>query len=102
MESALERLVSENYPALGWTENPPINTGDIRDVGSTPGSERSPGGGHGTPLQCSCLENPRDRGAWPVTVHRAAKGRTCLNQLSTWIEVHFLAEIPIIDHKLFW
>ena len=44
-------------------KNPPANAGDIRDVGSTPGSGSSPGGGHGNPLQCSCLENPMDRGA---------------------------------------
>ena len=45
-------------------KNLPVNTGDIRDVGSIPGSRRSPGGGHGNPLQYSCLENPMDRGAW--------------------------------------
>ena len=45
-------------------ENPPANIGDIRDSGLIPGSGRSPGGGHGNPLQCSCLENPMDRGAW--------------------------------------
>ena len=39
-------------------KNPPANAGDIRDVGSTPGSGKSPGGGHGNPLQYSCLENP--------------------------------------------
>ena len=38
-------------------KNPPANAGDIRDVGSIPGSERSPGGGHGNPVQYSCLEN---------------------------------------------
>ena len=43
-------------------KNPPANAGDIRDVGSTPGPGRSPAGGHGNPLQYSCLENPRDRG----------------------------------------
>ena len=43
-------------------KNPPVNAGDIRDVGSVPGLERSPGGGHGNPLQGSCLENPKDRG----------------------------------------
>ena len=37
--------------------------------GSIPGSGRSPGGGHGNPLQYSCLENPMDRGAWWATVH---------------------------------
>ena len=40
------------------------NAGEKRDVGLIPGSERSPGGGHGNPLQCCCLENPMDRGAW--------------------------------------
>ena len=39
-------------------KNPPANAGDIRDVGLIPGSGRSPGGGHGNPLQYSCLENP--------------------------------------------
>ena len=38
-------------------KNPPANTGDVRDVGSIPGSGRSPGGGHGNPLHYSCLEN---------------------------------------------
>ena len=44
-------------------KNPPANAGDIRDVGSIPGSGRPPGGGHGSPLQYSYLENPMDRGA---------------------------------------
>ena len=55
---------------------PPANAGDIRDVGLIPGSGRSPGGGHGKPLQYSCLENPMDRGAWWATIHRAAKSHT--------------------------
>ena len=38
-------------------KNPPANAGDLRDIGSIPGSGRSPGGGHGNPLQHSCLEN---------------------------------------------
>ena len=49
-------------------KNLPANVGDIRDVGSIPRSERSPGGEHGNPLQYSCLENPMDRGAWLATV----------------------------------
>ena len=57
-------------------KNPSANAGDVRDVGSISGSERSPGGGHGDPLQYSCLENPMDRGAWQATVHRVAKNRT--------------------------
>ena len=43
------------------------------EAGSIPGSGRSSGGGHGNPLQCSCLENPMDRGAWWATAHRVAK-----------------------------
>ena len=54
----------------------PDNAGDIGDLGSIPGSGRSPGGGHENPLQYSCLENPMDRGAWQATVHRVAKNWT--------------------------
>ena len=54
-------------------KNPPVNAGDIRDTGSIPGSGRSAGGGHGNPLQYSCLENPMDRGAWQAAVHRVTK-----------------------------
>jgi len=52
--------------------NTHANAGDIRDVGSVPGSGRSPGGGHRNPLQYSCLKNPTDRGAWRASVHRFA------------------------------
>ena len=45
-------------------KNLTANAGDLRDVRSIPESGRSPGGGHGNPLQYSCLENPMDRGAW--------------------------------------
>ena len=54
-------------------KNPPASAGDIRVMGSVPGSGRSPGGGHGNPLQYSCLENLMDRGAWRATVHGVAK-----------------------------
>ena len=53
--------------------NQPVNAGDLRDSASIPGSGRSPGGGHGNPLQYSCLENPMDRGVWWATVHRIAE-----------------------------
>ena len=46
------------------------------DPGSIPGMGRSPGEGNGDPLQCSCLENPMDRGAWWATVHGVTKSRT--------------------------
>ena len=48
-------------------KNPPASAGDVRDAGSVPGFGRSSGGGHGNPLQYSCLENPMDRGAWQAT-----------------------------------
>ena len=50
-------------------ENLPASLGDVRDMGSIPGPGRSPGGGHGHPLQCSCLENPTDRGARRTALH---------------------------------
>jgi len=50
-------------------KKPPANAGDVRDTGSIPGSGRSPGAGHGNPLQYSCLENPIDRGAlWAIDI----------------------------------
>ena len=54
-------------------KNLPANAGDIRDVDSIPGSGRSPGGGHGNPLQYCCLKNSMDREAWWATVHGDAK-----------------------------
>ena len=59
--------------------NPPVNSGEVRDAGSIPGSGRSPKGGHGNPLQYSCLENPMDRGAWQATVYGVAKSWTQLS-----------------------
>ena len=56
-------------------KNPLANAGD---TGSIPGSERSPGGGHGSPLQYSCLENPMDRVAWQAIDHGVAKSWTQL------------------------
>ena len=64
-------------------KNLPANTGDIRDAGSIPRSGRSPGGGHGNPLQYYCLETPMDRGAWQATVHRITQSWTWLKWLST-------------------
>jgi len=64
-------------------KNPPASAGDARDVGSIPGSGRSPGEGHGNQLQYSCLENPMDRGAWWAMVHMVPKSQTQLKRLST-------------------
>ena len=60
-------------------KNLPANAGNIRDIGSIPGSEKSLGGGHGDPLQCSCLETPMDGRAWWATAHGVAKSWTQLS-----------------------
>ena len=66
------------YIYIYWTSlvEPACNAGDL---GSIPGSGRSPGEGNVNPLQYSCLENSMDRGAWGATVHGVAKHQTRLN-----------------------
>ena len=59
-------------------KNPSANAGDIRDMGSIPGSRRSLGEGNGNSLQYSCLESLMDKGAWQATVHRIAQSWTQL------------------------
>ena len=70
------------FPSGSVVKNSPTNARDIRDADSIPGSGNSPGGGHGNPLQNSCLENPKDGGARQAKVHRAAQSRTQVKQLS--------------------
>ena len=57
-------------------KKPPASAGDRRDADLIPGTGRSPGGRHGNPLQCSCLENSVDGGACQAPVHRVTKNRT--------------------------
>ena len=64
-------------------KNLPANEGDVRDLGSVPELGRSPGEGHGNPLQYSCLENPTGRRAWQAVVHWVLESWTWLKQLST-------------------
>ena len=81
-------------------KNPPANAGRQKRHGFHLRSGRSPGGGHGHPLQYACLENPTDRGAWGATVHRIAKSQTQLKQLSTDVPFQFLTRSfsdPILD-----
>ena len=70
-------------------KNSPPNA---RDIGSIPGSGRSPGEGHSNSLQYSCVENPMDRGAWQATVHRVAKTRTQLKQF-----IRQMTRISVMD-----
>ena len=61
------------FQAVLLVKNPLASTAHVRDMGSTPGSGRSPGGEHGNPLQYSCLENPKDKGVWcAIGLHRVA------------------------------
>ena len=62
------------------------STCNVGDMGLIPGLGRSPGGGHDNSLQCSCLENPMDRGAWQATVHGVAKSWT---QLTNYAHTFF-------------
>ena len=64
------------FPGSSAVKNPPANAGD---VGSIPGSGRSPGGGNGNPLQYSCLGNPMNGGASGVQSMRSRKSWTQLN-----------------------
>ena len=82
-------------------KNLPASLGDTRDAGSIPGSGRSPGGGHGNPLQSSCLENPMDRGAWWATVRGVTKSRIRVKQLSEVSEdfLHW-PHLPTDLHRL--
>ena len=67
------------YVGLPWWLSGKVfacHAGNLGDGNSIPGSERSFGGGHGNPLQYSCLENPMDRGAWRTAVHGVKKSQT--------------------------
>ena len=70
------------FPGGVVVKNPPANAGDIRDAGLIPGSGRSTGKGSKNPLQYSCLENPKDRGAWWASVYGVTQSRTRLTRLN--------------------
>ena len=81
-------------------KNLPARAGDIRDKSLIPGVGSSPGGGRGTPLQYSCLENPMDRGAGLATVHRVAQSRTQLKRLSMHAKTNIVNVDDIITQYL--
>ena len=92
------------WPLLGFPgdasgKEPICHEGDIRDANSIPWLRRSPGGRHGNPLHYSCLENPRDRGAWWLTEHRVAKDQTGLKQLSTY-DLYYVEISSLYTHTL--
>ena len=81
------------------------SAGDTGDAGLIPGLGRSPGEGHGNPLQYSCLDNAMDRGAWRATVHGVARSRTQQKpsehtHIDTWawdasLDAHKLKQYPL-------
>ena len=70
---------------------------NVGDLGSIPGLGRSPGAGHGNPLQYSCPENPMDRGVWRAAVHGVVKSRTRLSKQTEWFQV-YRKVIPLCTH----
>ena len=68
-------MVKWGFSGDSVAKNPPVMRETQEMSIRSPGREDPPGGGHGNPLQCSCLENPTDRGAWRATVHGVAESR---------------------------
>ena len=68
--------MSQGFPGSSVLKNPLANAGDVRNMGSFPGSGINPEGEHSDPLQYSCLENPLNREAWRAIAHRVAKSQT--------------------------
>ena len=73
----------EGFPRAQWVKNLPAMQEMLADTSLIPRSGRFPGGGHGSPLQYYCLENPMDRGPWQAMVHGATKSRTQLKHART-------------------
>ena len=78
------------FPVAQLVKKLPASSGDTTDIGSVPGSGRSPGEGNGNPLQYSCLENSMDRGAWLATVHGITK---------SWAQLNAHAQIKIVKYR---
>ena len=97
----MKRRASQVAPMV---KSLPASAADVRDAGSIPGTERSPGGGHGNPLQYSCLENPMDRGAWKATGHSVTKSWTRLKRLSMckWKFYHQASFLKMQMYYLGW
>ena len=73
---------TSHYNGFPGSSNGKPSACNVGDLGSIPGSGRSPGEGNGNPLQYSCLENSMDGGAWEATVHGVAKSQTRLSDFT--------------------
>ena len=99
MNMMCSQVLSRCFPGGSVVRNLPANARDAEDMGSIPGSGRSPGEGNGDPLQYSCLKNPMDRGAWWATVHGVEKSWTRLSDWAFW-EVLFKKEHVLFERNL--
>ena len=106
MEGSWDKPNMDSELVFPVGKNLPANAGDKRDAGSIPGLGRSLGGGHGNPLQYSCLENHMDREAWWATVHGVTKSWTwvteyiCINSepgKARWLAKGNLEEMSCIS-----
>ena len=98
-------MLRNDFPGGSAVTNPPASAEDAGDAGSSLGLGRFPGGGNGNPLQYSCLENPKDSGAWRATVHGVAKSQTRLNTHTCTTKkriFHFQFTINLQQHPLFF
>ena len=89
-------FIQEDFPCSSDGKESVCNAGAL---GSIPGSGRFSGEVNAYPLQCSCLENSTDRGAWQATVHGVAKNRTELKTYNTWKWT--LLQTPAVDLRVF-
>ena len=92
MDKQYSPIVGHGFPGGSDFKASASNAGDL---GSIPGSGRSPGEGNGNPLQYSCLENPMDGGAWWATVHGVAKSRTRLTKRLNETKTKDLTKWPV-------
>ena len=95
-------MVSLGFPGSTVVKNPSTNAGDTRDLGSIPGSGRSPRGGHGNPFQYSCLENPMERRAGQAIVQGVAKSDMTeqLTHTCRYTHTHTHTQSVLLDHRL--
>ena len=79
-----EHLLYWGFPGVSMLKNLSTNAGDVRNAGPIPELRGFLGGVHGNLLQCFCLENPMDRGAWRTTVLEVIKSRTQPGNKAQW------------------
>ena len=89
----LKHIQGQDFPGGSDGKASAYNAGDL---GSIPGSGRSPGEGNGNPLQISCMENPMDEGTWQATVHGVAKSQTQLSDFTFTFIIHLTREYLVI------